>query len=82
MIAMKIVGYDHNTESLAVEVPVPADAEGAARLIASVPAVDPDLSPPIRSPRIRCGRSRPWHRSQSSLAGFDYFLEADERHDG
>jgi hypothetical protein len=55
MIAMKIVGYDHNTESLAVEVPVPADAVGAARVIANVPAADPDLlvSYPLTKDQVR-----------------------------
>ena len=63
MTAMKIVGYDHNTEGLAVEVPVPADAVGAARLIANVPASNPDLvtTYPLTKDQARAiGQRPPW----------------------
>ena len=42
-VEVSIVGYDRQTERLAVEHPVPPAAVPAAQAIANVPATDPDL---------------------------------------
>ena len=77
MTAMKIVSYDRNTKGIAAEVRVPADAEGAARLIANVPASDPDLVAAYPLTRDQVRQIVAVAQIAIDPRGFDYFLEAE-----
>jgi hypothetical protein len=75
-VEVSIVGYDRQTERLAVEHPVPPAAVTAAMLIANVPPTDPDLIGAYPLTEEQARQIAEVANISIEPAQFDYFLEA------
>ena len=76
-VEVSFVGYDRQSERLAVEHPIPLGAVTAAMLIANVPPDDPDLIGAYPLTEDQARQIAAVANVTIDPANFDWFLEAD-----